>query len=438
VARAARDSRRKAAFSGLLILATACALAQEPPGGPPDFTAPTLVGISPDSDAILPDFHDPVVFSFDEVISERSAQDLSTLFIISPRPKEIRVSWKRTRFEVRPKDGWREGAVYRVVLLPGVRDLRNNQMRAGGEVVFSTGPPIPDTRVTADVVDWAAGRLAGRALLEAYPLPIGEDSTVYIAQADSTGDILLTNVPPGTYLMFGVVDENGNRRLDRREAFDSATMQLDSVAERAFWAFAHDTVGPPIREATRVDSVTVRLTFAQSLHPGAPQGDSVAVLLLPDSTPVTVAQVLAPAAYDSLSKREAAVRDSLRALAADSARAAGDTTQAVRDTTQQADTTARVVPADTSRPAAPARLGRGEGQQPGPGQGEPSPVDTTRIAALLKERPKLFDQLVIRLAQPLIPGARYVIEAQVSNPTGAVAETRTLLVVPDTTSSEGK
>ena len=137
MARAARDSRRKAAFPGLLILATACALAQEPPGGPPDFTAPTLVGISPDSDAILPDFHDPVVFSFDEVISERSAQDLSTLFIISPRPKEIRVSWKRTRFEVRPKDGWREGAVYRVVLLPGVRDLRNNQMRAGGEVVFS-------------------------------------------------------------------------------------------------------------------------------------------------------------------------------------------------------------------------------------------------------------------------------------------------------------
>jgi hypothetical protein len=434
VARAAHDPRRQAPRLGLLILATACALAQEPPGGPPDFTPPALLTVSPDSLAILPGFHDPVVFSFDEVINERSAADLSTLFVVSPRHDEIRVSWKRTRLEVRPKDGWRQGAVYRVVLLPGVQDLRNNRLRSGGEVVFSTGPPIPDTRVTANVVDWAAGRLAGRALLEAYPLPIDEDSTAYIAQADSAGDILLTRIPPGAYLMFGVLDENGNRRRDRREAFDSATITVDSVGEHAFWAFVHDTVGPALRDVVRIDSVTVRLTFAQPLHVGAPAGDSVAVLLLPDSTPVSVARLLAPAVYDTLVKQETAIRDSLRALAADSARAAGDTTGVPTDTTRAADTTVRVAP-DTTRRRPPGRLLAG---RPGAEQtpSEPTPTDTGRVAALLRERPRLIDQLILRLAVPLAPGARYVIWARVANAAGAVAETRSLLAVPDTTATE--
>jgi len=434
VARAAHDPRRQAPRLGLLILATACALAQEPPGGPPDYTPPVLLAVSPDSDAILPGFHDPVVFSFDEVINERSAADLSTLFVVSPRHEEIRVSWKRTRLEVRPKDGWRQGAVYRVVLLPGVQDLRNNRLRSGGEVVFSTGPPIPDTRVTANVVDWAAGRLAGRALLEAYPLPIDEDSTAYIAQADSAGDILLTRIPPGAYLLVGVVDENGNRRRDRREAFDSTTLTVDSVADRAFWAFVHDTVGPALREVARIDSMTIRLTFSQPLHVGAPEGDSVAVLLLPDSTPASVARMLAPAAYDTLVKRETAVRDSLRALAADSARAAGDTTGAPGDTTRVADTTARVIP-DTTPPRTPARQPAGRAGA-GPVPSEPTPADTGRAAALLRERPRLFDQLIVRLAAPLTPGARYVIQARVANAAGAVAETRSLLSVPDTTATE--
>jgi Bacterial Ig-like domain len=434
VARAAHDPRRQAPRLGLLILATACALAQEPPGGPPDFTPPVLLAVSPDSAAILPGFHDPVVFSFNEVINERSAADLSTLFVVSPRHEEIRVSWKRTRLEVRPKDGWRQGAVYRVVLLPGVQDLRNNRLRTGGEVVFSTGPPIPDTRVTANVVDWAAGRLAGHALLEAYPLPIEKDSTAYIAQADSGGDILLTRVPPGEYLLVGVIDDNGNRRRDRREAFDSTTIHVDSVADQAFWAFVHDTVGPALHEVTRIDSITLRLAFSQSLHVGAPDGDSVAVFLLPDSTPVSVARLLAPAAYDTLAKQETAVRDSLRAVAADSARAAGDTSRTRGDTTRAADTTARVLP-DTTRLRTPGRQPpEREGAAPAPN--EPTPADTGRVAMLLRERPRLFDQLVVRLAAPLTPGARYVIQARVANVSGAVAETRSLLSIPDTTAKE--
>lgn len=432
MARAARDPRREAARLGLLILATACAAAQEPPGGPPDFSAPVLQEIRPDSGAILPGFDDAVVFVFDEVITERSSRDMADWFVVSPRHAEIQVSWKRSRLEVKPRGGWRDGAVYRVVLLPGLSDLRNNRLREGAEVVFSTGPAIPDTRVDATVIDWVGHRIAARGLLEAFPLPITDDSIAYIAQADSAGDVALTRVPPGEYLLVAVVDENGNRRRDRREAFDSLTRRIDSTASDVFWAFARDTVGPQLRTATQVDSLTVRLAFSQPLAPTMVPDGRVTVLLLPDSTAVGVGAVWTAADYDSIRTVEAAARDS-------ASRAAGDTTvaadsAAAPDSAVAVDTAA--ARAAARRPAPDTPRGR-PGAQPGRGE-EVVVADSGRVAELLAQRPRLSDQLVVRLAAPLIPGARYLFEATTVNLTTATASSRTLLAVPDTTDAPGR
>jgi hypothetical protein len=458
VARAARDPRREAARLGLLILASACAASQEPPGGPPDFTPPVLREIRPESLAVLPGFHDPVEFDFDEVLNERSAPNLADLFVVSPRHKEIKVSWKRTRLEVKPKDGWRPNAVYRVVMLPGLSDLRNNRYKGRAEVVFSTGPPIPDTRLDATVVDWDAGRIAPKGLLEAYPLPITGDSTAYIASADSTGDAALTRVPPGRYLVFGVVDDNGNQRRDRREAFDSATVQIDSTGSATFWSFVHDTVGPQLRDATRVDSVTARITFSQRLAPTMTISGAVDVRLLPDSTPVALTAVWTTGVYDSVAAGEAAVRDSLRRLAADSAARAdslrrdstrADTARAgVRDTAAMRADTARppqgVAPPRPTPRAGPPRPAGAPVPRGGPeerrGGVAPAAPDTGRVAALLKERPKLSDQLVLRFAEPLVAGQRYVIDATAVNLNGATSTSRTLLAIPapDSTQAPAK
>ncbi|HEX9632799.1 MAG TPA: hypothetical protein VGA02_10070 [Gemmatimonadales bacterium] len=425
MARAARDPRREAARLGLLILATACAAAQEPPGGPPDFAPPVLREIRPDSSAILPGFRDAVVFAFDEVINERPPAEMAGLVVVSPRHDEIRVSWKRTRLEVKPRDGWRDGAVYRVVLLPGVADLRNNRLREGAEVVFSTGPAIPDTRVDATIIDWPAHRIATRGLLEAFPLPIGRDSTAYIAQADSAGDVVLTRIPPGEYLLFAVVDENRNQRRDRREAFDSLTARVDTTAQSVFWAFARDTVGPQVREAAQVDSVTVRLTFNQRLDPAMPTDGAVQVRLLPDSAAVSLDAVWTAAVYDSVRALEAAARDSARRAAADSA--------AAQDTTVARDTLPRQVAPPVAAPPAPRPDAR-----PGQPPDTATAADSGRVAELLAQRPRLSDQLVVRLTAPLIPGARYVIEATTANLTAATALSRTFLAVPDTTTQPAR
>jgi hypothetical protein len=428
VAGAARDARRKAPRLGLLVLATACAAAQEPPGGPPDLAPPVLLAVQPDTDAVLPGFKDPVVFTFDDVISEASGGKLVNLFLISPRPERVDVSWKRHRITVRPKGGWRPNTIYHVTMLPGISDLRNNQLKTGSQLVFSTGLPIPDTRVTGTVVDWQDGRIGAGALVEA----ITPDSLDYFTVADSAGDFTLDQLPAGRYALIATIDANNNRRRDRREPFDSLPLQLDSTASFELWAYAHDTTGPRLTQLARVDSTTVRLEFSQKLLPGEPPADSVTVRQLPDSTPIAVLAAWTVATYDSVRQAEApadTARQDTTAAARDTAGQARDTTAFHRDTTR----------AQRPRAAPPRRTPTRDTTAAAAGPGlskvsiQPAQPDTGRIATLLRQRPVLHDAWIIRLARPLAPGAHYVIEARAANVSGAVATSHTVLMVPDST-----
>jgi hypothetical protein len=416
VAGAAGSTRRKAACIGLLGAVWACATIQDPPGGPPDFAPPVLLTVVPDSGAVLDGFDDDVEFRFDEVISERSGSGLENLIRLSPRSEELRVSWRRTRITVKPKEGWRRNIVYHVTLLPGVLDLRNNRLDSSRTIVFSTGGPIPDTRVSGVVIDWEAGRAAQTALVEAVLLP---DSLIYETSADSGGVFMLSEIPPGPYLLIASIDENRNGKRDLRESFDSVSIQLDSTAESTFWTFAHDTTGPRITNASDLDSLTISVTFSQMLALGDPPPGAIQVLTLPDTTPVPVQAVWNQVAYDSISAIEQAVADSTRRAqeqaVADSLRAAGadsllpDTTVAVSP------------PAEDTTTAS---------------ESDSTAADTSAVARLLSERPKLSNVWYVRLESNLTPGGRYLIVAQAANLLGAVDESQRALVLeapPDST-----
>ena len=427
MARAARHVGRKASVAGLLA-ATACAVMQQPPGAPPDFDVPIILSITPDSGSIADSLEDHLVFQFDEVISEASGGGIEKLIIVSPRASEVDVDWRRSALGVRPKGGWVPGIVYHVTLLPGITDLQNNRLDSSRTVIFSTGGPIPDTRVDGTVLNWENGRSGAGALIEAMLLP---DSLVYTASADSTGRFLLTALPIGTYVLSGIIDGNRNLRRERREPFDSVTVRLDSAVTHILWAFVHDTVGSRLRQATHVDSMTVRLQFTQKVEPGAPPLDAITVWALPDTIAVATAEVLTQLAYDSL--RAAAAADSAAAdsLAADSAVA---DTGAAADTATAPDTTVLTDPAAAGDPA------RGIQQPVSPQairldiEAGPAAQDSTAqpavVLALLAERPPLSDILYIRMQVPLTPGNSYLIEANLRNVLGAAAESQTVLLAP--------
>ncbi len=377
-------------LAALLVLG--CARMEPPPGGPPDSKPPQLIATTPDSMAALPGFDKDAEFIFDEVVSEGGGggggqrSELSRLVILSPTTQDPKVDWKRSRIAVKPREGWQPDRVYRVELLPGIMDLRNNRSTERRVITFTTGGPKPTTTLTGKVIDWSSSRPAQNALIEALLLP---DSLPYRGLADSSGSFSLGPLPPGDYLVSGVVDQDRNQQIGAREAFDSVRVPRGKTQVGELWAFEHDTTPPRATTVTVGDSLSASIELSQSLDPRLKlQPRNASVWVLPDSTPLKVVSVLAKELDDSLHVRQTPKPDTTKA-----------------DTTQKA----RQAPAP-------------------PGARRPARPEPARPLS----RPPLSNRLVVRVATPWKPGGRYAIEVRgVKNVSGTTGDVRNTLVVPE-------
>lgn len=419
-------SRGPVACGALLAVAAACARIEPPPGGPPDRKPPVVVAVRPDSMAVLPDFDGEVEFVFDEVISEGGQAneglgtgDLERLVLLSPTTEVPVVQWKRNRITVRPREGWQPDRVYRVQLLPGVSDIRNN--RGGREVLltFTTGADLPDHTLTGAVYDWSTGQPARGALLEAVLTP---DSLVYRGTTDSTGKFRLGPLPRGDYQVLATLDQNRNLRREAREAFDSVRVPRDSAAVPELWMFVHDSAPPRLGVPQPIDSTSVALPFNQKLDPAqALDSAAVSVRRLPDSLAVPVVAFLTQVRHDSLARAARPPADSLaRARGADSLaprKGKADSTPAREGALVPK---VPLKPAGDSARAAMAKLDSMLGG---------TRADTTRRRP---SRLPLSDRLVVRLGEPLVPGGRYTVEVRdIRNANGVPGTSRAGFAVPE-------
>lgn len=430
MARPTPGAGRQANGARLLLAALlgACANQGEPPGGPPHTKPPAIVRTVPDTGVIVPEFRGDAVIQFDEVIDEMpsspgppgTVSGLAKQVVLSPVAGDVTVSWHRSSIHVKPAEGWKPNRVYHLELRPGIIDLRRNVTKTDTTIVFSTGPPIPRASLGGTVLQWVEQHAIPQAVIRAALAP---DTLAYVALADSAGDFRLHDIPPGRYLVWAIQDQNSNRHQDRREAFDTVTVTVDSTASTVFWAFVHDSVGPRVRTVEPVDTVDFRITFTQSLDPRHPLDTAaVRVFALPDTAPVAVRALYAPAQFDSIQARARAVADSLRHVA--------DSLKRAQDTTARRDTT-RARRAAPRAPAAAAAAGPGGPARAGPRDTTGAKPDTGRIRQLLKQRPVPYDRLVVALAQGLAPGSKYLVRVRgATNLNGAVANAQGVLTVP--------
>lgn len=376
--------------------AAACANVSEPPGGPPDAQPPVVIRVTPESGSIVARPKE-VVVQFDEVISEtpRSAQTLEALVFISPKSGVPEVDWGRSRISIKPSKGWRANTVYSVEISPGITDLRNHAIDSTIRVVFSTGGPIPNTRVTGAAFELAAGRSAPRALIEALLIDSAKkDTTAYQTLADSSGRYDLRYLPPGPYLLRTVLDRNNNRTLDPLEPWDTTTVTVTANARADLYAFVHDTTGVRITDFALLDSGrTLRITFDKPYAAGQFWSNDRVTIARADSSLIPVIKVATP----EIRARD----DSLRArAAADSVlRATTDTSAAAR---ARADTLARRRLADSVANAQRAqreaeRLAALRGGRPVVRDTTPPPKFT---------RPRVYTELFASLQSPLPDSTR--------------------------------
>lgn len=395
-----------------LVLVIACANIQPPPGGPLDKTPPTLASTYPDSMTMPSDFRGNVEFRFNKVVSEGTSPnlglgtgDLEKLIILSPTDKTPDIGWHRRRITVRPAEGWKPNRVYRVELLPGVADVRQNKSKIDAVVTFTTGAPVPSDSIRGRVFDWKAGSPATLGLVEAVLEP---DSLPYRALTDSTGRFAFGPLPHGEYLVFGVVDANHNFRRDLRESFDSVRIRPESATTEVpeLYAFVHDTLPPRLVEATSSDSVTASLSFATSLDPFQKLDTSaVSVRKLPDSVAVPVVLL--------------AFRDTTAARHADTA------------AFHPPDST-RLRRADTARGMRPLGPGDTAAMRLGPPR-----LDTT-AAGRGMHRPQLTERMVLKVGEPWHPGDKFLIQLTgIRTVSGTSGNPRGVLAIPEPKAAPG-
>ncbi len=413
----ARRAGRQAQVAGLLVTVAlgGCANLAEPPGGPPDSTPPHIVLVRPESGAVVSNLKGDVVIQFDEVIDEMAGgggggsggvAGIGRQIVLSPVASMVQASWHRRSISVKPSEGWKPGRIYHLEILPGIADLRHNVMKQSATVIFSTGPALPHAAITGYALQWVEQRAIARAVIRAARLP---DTVAYVTFADSSGAFRLSDVPSGRYRVAAIQDQNGNRELDPREAFDSGTVAVDSTASIVLWAFPHDTTGPKLRTVEPIDSTALRLTFSQPLDPHrAMDTTRVHLFALPDTTPLALQGVWNATQYDSMQARARAVADSVRQA---------------HDTTAHRDTTPR--PGAVSPGAAGARRAAATGDT------ATSRGDTSHVRELLRHRPIPIDHFVAVTGKPLAPGHKYVVRVRGAvNLNGAAADGQAVFEVP--------
>jgi len=219
----------------------------------------------PERFAVVPDFDGSVEVRFTEPLSGTSG--LERRLVSSPAFR-YRVDAGFSVIKIRPRDGWREGVVYYFQLPSGIADLLGNRTDEPIEIIFSTGPPVPDTRVTGTVTQ----RVDGGAVTDARILffNIAGDSIPYTSVTQRVGEFEITTLPPDDYWSFAFSDLNRDLLLQRLfEPYDSVRLQLEPAGGAAltFRIVEPDTTPPVLARVQAVEDSLLRLEFDDYLDP---------------------------------------------------------------------------------------------------------------------------------------------------------------------------
>jgi len=300
-------------YAAAAVIVAACAHVEQPPGGEQDTEAPLLETTRPDTFATLRSYLGPVVFAFNEGLSEKG---IDTVVTVSPRTSAVAVDKSGSQVRVSLRRGWEPNRVYQVTLHPGIRDLFGNATKEPLSVVFSTGAEIVRTRATGTVIERTTLAPARNARIEAVHQP---DSVLYETRPDSAGNWVIEYLPVGTYRVRAYTDTNADQELQAYEAQDTTTITVtraDTARARRLALIAPDTTAPKAGTASgERDLIEVR--FDDYLDPVQPLSAANVTVTGPNNAAVPVSIVRVgpfPAAGDSAGA-DSTARDSGRVAA---------------------------------------------------------------------------------------------------------------------------
>ena len=265
-------------------------------------------------------------FEFDERISERSSSGtLDDAVIISPKTGEVVVGHGSRSLTVELVGGFRPDLVYRVTLLPVVRDLFGNQMRDPFELIFSTGGETVPTTLAGIAWDRITG--SGVNDYQVWATPLDEDSIVHVAVTGNQGVYAFRYIPGASYEIVAFEDRNADAVLDMMEIQGSSRLSIEN-GDTVFLNFPvlqPDTTPAALVSALALDSVTLLLEFDDYLDPALILESIDLAVTSEDSTDLVVDSILHEhdyLAYVAMVMDSLVVLDSLDAVSQAAAMAA--------------------------------------------------------------------------------------------------------------------
>jgi hypothetical protein len=296
------DSERKISF---FVLSAAwllnCAKEGFPPGGPEDKSPPEVVATVPGNAALEVNPHTIVEILFSEPVQPNSAE--SAVFI-SPYPGDVRYKWRGPRLKIEFPEPLRTDRTYVVNIGTGLKDYRQNLMKKGYTLAFSTGSVLDTGKMSGRV--FGQGQMQGVDVW-AYGMPDSLDpdprrqEPEYRVQCDAQGRFEFLHMAPGIYRVFALRDRISDRKYRPMEDEigmtwrDIRVPQEDSagVSDVLFRLGMEDTLAFSLAGISPVHRGMVSLQFNDAVEPWTPAGrDPLALFQSADSAALRVKAVL--------------------------------------------------------------------------------------------------------------------------------------------------
>ena len=234
----------------LSILGTGCAQIGMPTGGPRDSTPPVLLNATPPNNTI----HfkgKQVVLTFDEYVH---LQDLQKNLLVAPEPKTIpNISSKLKTVIIKIRDTLQPNTTYSFQFGNAIQDINENNPYHDFTYVLSTGSYIDSLTLNGNVIIAQTGKPDSTLIAMLYnnlgDSAVYKEKPRYVARLDSSGNFHFKNLASGSYHLFALKDESGQKMYNNPSqlfAFADSIIELPKdIASEKLYAYAEEVNEKP-------------------------------------------------------------------------------------------------------------------------------------------------------------------------------------------------
>ncbi len=240
------------------VFLVSCGQQVAPTGGPKDSLPPKLVMAVPGINAT--NFKsDRITLYFDEYVTLDNPFEKITY---SPIPKvNPNTDGKLRTITIKIKDTLEPNTTYSIDFGESIKDINEGNILKNFNYAFSTGEYIDSAFLTGQVFIAETG-LTDSTLVAVLHNNLDDSAVVkfkprYFARLKGDGSFLFRNLKPGSYNLFAIKDQNGDRKYDQSSeliAFMNNTITIGSDTSVLLFAF----------EAARTDSTVIKKPAAKA------------------------------------------------------------------------------------------------------------------------------------------------------------------------------